>query len=104
MKTNSAQSMLQPQTQLGWWSIGLMSVCVVMFLINSLVFMPSDATWKLTFLPIYGVLMLLSGLSAGVVGLVAIVRQHVHSWLAWLAMLFGLWALFMVLGEFLLPH
>lgn len=42
--------------------------------------------------------MMLCGLAAGVVGLVAVIRQRELSWLVWLT------AFFMLLGEFLLPH
>jgi hypothetical protein len=78
----------------------------VMFLINSFVFMPtsSDAPWRQVILPFYGIFMLLCGLSAGVVGLVAITRQRERSWLVWLTILPLAWVLFMLLGEFLVPH
>jgi hypothetical protein len=46
----------------------------------------------------------LCGLAAGIAGLVAMTRQGERSLLVWLAMLPGLVALFLVLGEFLAPH
>jgi peptidoglycan/LPS O-acetylase OafA/YrhL len=96
----------RPGTRLGWWSVWLAAAFVVMFLINSFVFMPtsSDAPWRQTFLPFYGIAMLLCGLAAGIVGLIAVVRQHERSWLVWLTLLPGLMVLFLVLGEFLVPH
>ena len=45
----------------------------------------------------------LSGV-AGIVGLIAVLRQHEHSWPVWLTLLPGLFVLFLVLGEFLVPH
>jgi len=48
--------------------------------------------------------MLLTGLAAGITGLIAIIRHHERSWLVGLAILPGLWVLFMLLGEFLVPH
>jgi hypothetical protein len=32
------------------------------------------------------------------------IRQHERSWLVWLTILPGLFVLFLVLGEFLVPH
>ncbi len=48
--------------------------------------------------------MILCGLSAGIIGTLAIVRKHEHSWLVWLAVLPGLFGLIFLLGEFLVPH
>jgi hypothetical protein len=77
-----------------------------MFLINSFVFMPSssDAPWRHIVLPFYGILMILCGLAAGIVGLIALIRQHERSWLVWLTILPGAFVLFLLLGEFLVPH
>ncbi|MCX6084006.1 MAG: hypothetical protein NT102_03470 [Caldiserica bacterium] len=55
-------------------------------------------------LPFYGIAMLSCGLAAGIVGLIAMIRRHERSWLVRLAILPGLFALFFVLGEFLVPH
>ena len=95
-----------PSTKLGRWSVGLAGVFVVMFLINSFVFMPSssDAPWRHVILPFYGIAMLLCGLAAGITGLLAVVRQHERSWLVWLAMLPMLLVLFLLIGEFAVPH
>lgn len=106
MTTDSTQSTWRPRTRLGTWAVWLMAAFVVMFLINSFVFMPtsSDAAWRQVILPFYGIFMLLCGLAAGIVGLVAVIRQRERSWLVWLTILPLLWVLFMVLGEFLVPH
>jgi hypothetical protein len=106
MKTMSSPFLGIPHTKLGRWSVGLGILFVVLFLINSFVFMPtsSDAPWRQVILPFYGIFMLLCGLSAGVVGLIAVLRQHERSWLVWLTLLPGLFVLFLVLGEFLVPH
>jgi hypothetical protein len=55
-------------------------------------------------LPFYGILMLLCGLVAGIVGGPAVIRQHERSWLVWLTLLPGLLVLLLLLGEFLYPH
>jgi len=95
-----------PSTPLGWWSIGLGATFVVLFMINATVFMPSTVVvpWRQTILPYYGIFMLLCGLASGIVGLIALVRRRERSWLVWLTVLPALWVLFMVLGEFLVPH
>jgi len=55
-------------------------------------------------LPFYGIAMLACGLAAGIAGLIAVIRRGERSWLVWLALLPGLLVLFLVLGEFLVPH
>lgn len=96
----------RPVTRLGWWAGGLAIAYIVMFLINSAVFMQltTDAWWQRNLLPFYGILMLLCGLAGGVVGLVALFRKRERSWLVWLALLPGVSVLFLLLGEFLVPH
>src|SRR3989304_5390669 len=83
MKTVSSQFFGMPGTKLGWWSVGLGILFVVLFLINSFVFMPtsSDAPWRQVILPFYGIFMMLCGLASGIVGLAAVIRQRERSWL-----------------------
>jgi hypothetical protein len=106
--TNQSSSSIWhlPGTRLGWWAVGLATAFVVMFIINSTVFMqlPGNAPWQQIVLPFYGILMVLCGLSTGVVGLIAVIRKHERSWLAWLTILPGALMLFLLLGEFLVPH
>ncbi len=101
--------MQRPVTSLGWWAVGLGAAFLVMFLINSFVFMPlgqavSAPAWSQTLLPFYGILMVLCGLATGVVGILAIVLKHERSWLVWLTILPEAFVLFLLLGEFLVPH
>ena len=95
-----------PSTRLGWWSVALAGVFVGLFIINSAVFMQltTNAPWQQTLLPFYGIFMLLCGLAAGIVGLIAVIWRHERSWLVWLTMLPGLFVIFLLLGEFLVPH
>lgn len=95
-----------PHTKPGQWSVRLGAAFVILFLINSFVFMPTsgDAPWRHIILPFYGILMLLCGLAAGIVGLISVLRQHERSWLVWLTLLPGLLVLSLLLGEFLFPH
>jgi len=110
MTTRSSSSFLQrPGTRMGWWAVGLGAAFVVMFIINSTVFMPAyqDATntlWRQNLLPFYGIFMMLCALAAGVVGLIAVIKKHERSWLVWLTILPGAFALIFILGEFLSPH
>jgi hypothetical protein len=95
-----------PATRLGWWAGGLMIAFVILFLINSFVIMPpsTNALFGRSFLIFYGIFMILCGLAAGVVGLVALVRNHERSWLVWVAVMPGAFVLFLLVGEFLVPH
>lgn len=106
MKSASSHFRESPHTKPGWWAVWLTAAFVVLFLINSFVFMPlsSDAPWQHILLPFYGIFMLLCGLGAGIASLIAIFRQRERSWLVWLPLLPGLWVLFMVIGELLFPH
>ena len=45
--------------------------------------------------------MLLCGLAAGIVGLIAITREHERAWLVWLTILPLAWTVFMLVGELL---
>jgi hypothetical protein len=95
-----------PATQLGWWAGSLMIAFVLLFLFNSFVFMPpsTNVLFPRGFLIFYGIFMILCGLSAGVVGLIALTRNRERSWYVWLAVLPGAFVLFLLLGELLVPH
>jgi len=100
MTTQSTHLLERPRTRLGWWAVWLMLAFAAMFLINSTVFAPyydSDTAFRQAFLPFYWTFMLSCGLAAGVVGIVAMTRQHERSWLVWLALLAGILALLIVL-------
>ena len=100
----------RPSTRLGWWAVRLAGIFILLFIINSAVFMPLFShsgpydRFSQTVLPFYGIFMLLCGLSAGIVGLIAVIRQHERSWLVWLTILPGAFVLFLLLGELLVPH
>lgn len=106
MKTADNHFNDKPQTRLGWWAVWLGAAFVVMFFINSFVFMPtsSDAPWRHIYLPFYGIAMMLCGLASGIVGWVAVIGKHERSWLVMLTLLPGIWVVFMLVGEFLFPH
>lgn len=95
-----------PTSRLGRWATGLAATFVVLYLINAMIFIPSiiNIPWRETVLPFYGIGMLMVGLASGVTGVLAVVRHHERSWLVWLAILPGALMLFLLLGEFLVPH
>ena len=93
-----------PKTRLGWWAVGLSATFVVVFIINQALFMSGAVRWEGMILPLlYAIAPLGCGLAGGVVGLIAVIRQHERSWLVWLTMLPLLFVLFLVIGEFLIP-
>ena len=96
----------RPSTRFGWWSVGLGVTFVVLFIINAAMFMTptGDGLWRQVVLPFYGIFMLLCGLAAGIVGLIAVIRRGERSWAVWLTILPGLFVLFLLLGEILVPH
>lgn len=107
MTAGSSSSFWQrPRTRLGWWAVGLVIVYSMLSILNTSVFMrlPEDVAWRQTVLPFYGIFMILCGLAAGVVGLLAILRFQERSWMVWLSVLAGGTVLVFVLGEFLIPH
>ena len=99
MKTDTVQSKWRPSTRLGWWAVWLMAAFVVMY-IGVIVVM----ALQLSLPPVFGILMMLCAISSGVVGIVALVKQHERSRLVWLTILPLAWGVFMLLGEFLVPH
>ena len=99
-----------PRTRLGWWSVGLAAVSVVMVLFGYGVFEVlmvrvlgryQQARWEGVVITFYGITMLLCGLAGGVVSLVALLRRRERSALVWLAVVPGLAAIVFLVGEFL---
>lgn len=108
-KTGTFSSL--PTTMAGRVSMWIAVVFVVLFTINSFVFMPMSGTtnnaldvFRERILPYYGVGMLLCGAVAGSVALFAITRNRERSFVLWLALLPLAFTIFLLLGEFLVPH
>ena len=95
-----------PATRLGWVAAGLTVAFHLLMAVNSFVFMRIQLEFpgSQVILPLYGIGMMLCGLAAGILGLVAILRLRERSWLVWLAILPMTFVLFLVIGEFLMPH
>ncbi len=107
MKNITRSSFIKrPFTKPGWWAFFLAVVFLLMSIINNAVFMrlTEQVPWRQTLLPIYGILMLLCGLAAGVVGLIALLKKQERSWMVWLAILSGANVLFLLAGELLVSR
>jgi hypothetical protein len=95
-----------PGTRLGWWAWGLAVLFFILMMFNGLVLMrmPENAALNAFVLPFYGIIMLACGIAAGVVGLLAMIKGHERSILVWFPVIFGLFVLLLLLGEFLLSQ
>ncbi len=93
MKTVPSHFLESPHTQIGWWAVGLSILFVVLFMLVS-----NDL------LIFSGFLTIAFGVIAGIATLFALIWKHEHSWLLWLMLLPGLFAITFALGEILSPH
>jgi len=97
-----------PTTTLGKWSTGLF----IAFFVSALVFVilvasgqrGDDTLFEFSALTIPGLLAGVFVLSAMVTGLISIVKSMERSVLVFLATVIGVSILFLILGEFLVPH
>lgn len=99
----------RPSTRLGWWAFGLFAAFVVMFIINTVVFIPTaqgepGAGWREMLLPFYGLFMMLCGLVGAILGVIALMRKQERTWMVWVTLLPGILVTAFVLGEILVPH
>lgn len=96
----------RPKSKLGWWAVGL-GLGYLVFYIANMVIMGLRSSLPETNRVVminFGFVMLLLGLAAGVVALIAILKKHERSWAVWLALLTGVSTLFLIIGEFAIPH
>jgi hypothetical protein len=82
-----------PHTTLGWLSVGLSLVFVALFV--------SVTTDILHF---SGFLTMTIGVVGGLLTLGALIWKSERSWMIWLMLLPGLFAILFALGEILVPH
>jgi putative hydrolase of the HAD superfamily len=82
-----------PRTRLGWWAVGLSILFVVLFVgvSNRLILFS-------------GFLTMVLGVIAGILDLLAILWKRERSWLLWVMLLPGLFAILFAAGEILYPH
>jgi hypothetical protein len=92
-----------PISRLGWQAVWLGVAFMILWIINALVLIPLSTTLHLNPLvySVFTILMLLVGLAAVIVGLIAIIIRHERSWLNFLAILPGLYVLISLLIELL---
>lgn len=76
-----------PRTQFGKWAGGLAILFIVLFLL----IMSSIIAFS-------GVLYLIIGIAAGALGLYAMIKEGEGSWLVWLAILCGVFAVILLLA------
>ncbi len=104
-----------PKTKLGWWSLGLAVAMPVLFFIGmsfaTLLYesVPAGGTIleDITVRPALALTMLAgmaSGISAFIVGLIAIIRQKERALLVYGATLTGVLLIIFLFGEFIFPH
>ncbi len=93
MKTTSSHFLELPHGKLAWWSVGLGILFTALFLAitNDLLHFP-------------GMLTMALGVVAGILTLLALIWKRERSWLLWLVLAPGLFAIAFSLGEILFPH
>lgn len=103
MKTSSGNFGGLPVTMPGRWSAWLGIAFGLMFISNlfiNLYFVrPASEPGLLVFYWLFVILMLASGVAGGIIGLMAIIKQHERSILVWMAVFFGLFVLLLILNE-----
>jgi len=100
-----------PDTSLGKWSMWIAVAFVAMFAINMVLVGVFGTTtnaaynaFSSTYLPYYVIAMLGAGVTAGIVGVVAMLMQKERSVVTLLAVLPALFVIFLLVGEFAVPH
>ena len=98
-----------PKSKLGRVGMWLAVAFVVLFALNSAFvglfgMNPNTPAWTQLVMPWYGFVVLGVGAASGVVGLIAIIRDRERSWISWLTLLPLAFVVFMLVGEFAVPH
>jgi hypothetical protein len=100
-----------PSTRLGKWAMWLAVAFVIGFMINSaLVGIVGTSTnaqvnaFSHTYLPYWGVALFSCGFVAGVVGLVAMLKDKERSLVTLLTVVPMLFVIMFLIGEFAFPH
>ena len=111
----SVRISILPKIKLGWWSLGLAAAMLVLFFIGMsfthLLYksVPAGGTIlkDIAVRPALALTMLagmVSGISAFVTGLIAIIRQKERAILVYVATLIGALLIIFLLGELIFPH
>ena len=95
----------RPISQRGRWAFWLGAAFIILFLLNGVLMQVPEKSGLLRGLAIvYGWVLMLSGLASGVLSVVALLKDKERSWMALLPLLFAVYVVFMLVGEFLFPH
>lgn len=104
MRVASSHLSWAPASKVGRWSIWLEVAFVLLFVINIAVNLyvirPNAAQQSFPYM-LFVISMLICGVTGGVIGLIAVTKQHEHSFLVWLSILCGLFVLLLILNELL---
>ena len=106
---------IRPKNKLGWWSLGLAGAMTVLFFIGmsftNLLYKSvhaGDTILKdIALRPALALTMLAgmaSGISAFIIGLIAIIRLKERALLVYLAILIGALLIIFLIGELIFPH
>jgi len=82
-----------PHGKFAWWAVGL-----------GILFMALFVSVTTRFLHFSGFLTITLGVIAGIFTLLALIWKGERSWLLWLMLMPGLFAIVFALGEILYPH
>lgn len=93
MGAKSSRFLEWPSTSLGRWSVGLGAVFAILFLLVS-----NDV------IHFSGFLTITFGVISGILTLIALIWKKERSWLIWLILIPGVFAILFALGEILVPH
>ncbi|HSB02045.1 MAG TPA: hypothetical protein VLE49_15455 [Anaerolineales bacterium] len=93
MKTAPSRFVEMPHERIGWWSVGLTVLFAVLFIsiTNDLIRFSGFLTMTL-------------GVIAAIFTLLSLIWKRERSWLIWLMLVPGLFAIVFSLGEILVPH
>jgi pyrimidine-specific ribonucleoside hydrolase len=107
VKTSTGSFWKRPATRLGWWAVGLAAASVALLVAGVVVVAQLDKTqpgpWIEVGFPLYFYSMLLCALAGAVLGLIAVIWKRERSWLAWLALLPGAFALMPAASQVVFP-
>lgn len=105
MNTSASHFWQVPVTAFGhrsvWLGIGFVVLFVLNIFVNLYLVRPADEPGLLGFYWTFVILMLLCGITGGVLGIMAVTKQHERSSLVWLAILLGLFVVLLVFNEML---
>jgi hypothetical protein len=103
MRTSPSHFWGLPVTRLGrqavWFGLGFLVLFVLNIFINLNLVRPADEPGFMGFYWALVIFMLGCGLAGGVLGLLAVTKQHEHSSLIWISIVLGLFVLLLVLNE-----